>query len=118
MTKEERQLIGAKGGQVTAAQSEAKAAALRALHASRRGKRIHPDTREREIVLGKVESLVRDTIYGDRSIRAAAAFCKVSDRSLRRWLAGDHWPAPARLRRLEAWVRRHSRDATPRRKAS
>ncbi len=107
MTTAERKQFGAKGGSVTAAQSTAKAAALRALHASRRGKRQHPDTRERETVLGEALALLRTPMRGVVSIRVLAEHCRVSDRTVRRWLSGEDWPPPTALRRIAEWARRH-----------
>lgn len=99
--------IGALGGKVTAAESEAKAAALKALHASRRGKRVHPDTRERETVLAEVQRILRVPERSVVSIRALATNCRVSDRTLRRWLSGEDWPPATQVRRLAQWSRQH-----------
>lgn len=46
---------------------------------------------------------------GAVSTRALAAHLSVSDRTVRRWLAGVDLPPVATLRRIGAWVRRIER---------
>lgn len=99
----------AAAGSTTAAQSRAKRKALRALHRSRRGKRINDTGRERDNTLAILATLVREPVPGIRSIRSAAAAISVSDRSVRRWLAGQHWPSITHLRALRAWARKVAR---------
>lgn len=98
--------LAAKGGR---SRSKAKLAAVRALHAKRRGVRVHPDTRERETVLGELAAAVRVPRPGVVSIRQAARSCSVTDRTIRRWLTGEDWPPAIALRRLAAWLRRVAR---------
>jgi transcriptional regulator with XRE-family HTH domain len=105
MTSEERKKYGAKGGSITAAQSKAKAKALRKLHASRRGKHVNPDTREREIVLSEIASKIRKPVWGVASASVVARFCGVDPRTVRRWLSGKHWPDAGAIRRLQAWLK-------------
>jgi hypothetical protein len=95
---------GRLGGAVTAAESPKKAKALRDLHASRRGVRHRPDTRDRETVLTDVIAALRNPMRGVRSIRAVAAHCRVSDRTVRRWLSGEDWPPPTQIRRMQQWL--------------
>jgi len=83
---------------------------LRALHKSRRGKRVNDTGRERANVLSIIGSLVREPVRGVRSIRCAARGAGVSDRTVRRWLAGQHWPARQHLRALMSWARCAARE--------
>lgn len=85
--------------------SRAKARALSLLHASRRGVRQHPDTRERQTVLADVLALLRTPQRGVVSIRALADYCRVSDRTVRRWLSGEDWPPATQVRAMAEWVR-------------
>lgn len=83
--------------------------ALKALHSARRGRRVHPDSRERETVLAEVASALRYPLSGIRSIRVLAAYCRVHERTVRRWLSGEHWPPETAVRRMAQWARQHRR---------
>lgn len=99
-----------RGGKVTAAESPAKAKALKALHAKRRGVRIHPDTRERRTTIGELATLLNERHEpGKISIRAVAEFCRVSDRTVRRWLAEKHFPSPPKVRRMQQFLERNKK---------
>ena len=92
MTKKQ---AGSLGGSVTAAQSTAKAAALRRLHRARRGIPTNDcglTPRDYLRVLGHV--MRATTIPGGPSVRGLARGLLVSDRTVRRWLQG-HDIAPA-----------------------
>jgi len=106
MSPRQAKRIGALGGKVTGAESEAKAAALRALHRARRGVRLHADTREREVVLAALAAAVREPKWGVCSVRQAALHVGVSARTVHRWLSGEDWPPQSALRALERWLRR------------
>lgn len=102
-----RRQAGRLGGSVTAAQSPAKAAALAALHAARRGQRrtTAGAAREREVTLADLAAAIREPVRGVASIRVVAAYCGVSDRTVRRWLTGEDWPPATQIRRLRGWLR-------------
>lgn len=85
----------AKGG---AARTEAKAKALAALHASRSGRPVNPPPPKALASLRR-HLRRRKGVVGARaddglSITAAAVELGVSDRTLRRWLAGADRPHP------------------------
>lgn len=67
-----------------------------------RGRRAHP--RPPRGLLRALARALEQPERGSVSIRAAAEACRVSDRTVRRWLAGEDWPAPVSARRLERWV--------------
>lgn len=102
-----RRQAGRLGGSVTAAQSPAKAAALAALHAACRGQRrtTAGAAREREVTLADLAAAIREPVRGVASIRVVAAYCGVSDRTVRRWLTGEDWPPASQIRRMRAWLR-------------
>ena len=107
----------ARGGSATAATSEAKAKALEALHASRRGKRVqNPGVTPTELkrLMSNVARLLRKPIPGTRSQRTLAKELHVDSRSLRRWLSGKHWPDAAKVAILEKWVQHHDDAKRPR----
>lgn len=96
-----------RGGSVTAAESPAKARALRALHARRRGLRTNsPGLTEHALrgLLSDVMTSIRPARPG-QSIRALAGHCHVSDRTVRRWLDGTDWPDALGVRRMQSWLR-------------
>ncbi len=102
-----------KGGSVSAAQSPAKAAALAALHESRRGVPVNPMPAKLRRALTAAAVLIeahgvngpeRPALGPRGSIRAAARSMGVTDRALRRWLAGSHHPAPRYHTPLMEWV--------------
>jgi hypothetical protein len=97
---EKRALAGRKGG---SRRTERKLAALHALHASRRGKRLSRASAARDDVLARARDVLRDPVPG-RSARALAAWCGVSDMTVRRWLAGDDWPGMEQVKRIAVWV--------------
>lgn len=99
---EKRALAGRKGG---SRRSDAKLAALHALHASRRGKRLSGASAKRDDVLARARDVLRDPVPG-RSARALAAWCGVSDMTVRRWLSGDDWPAIEQVKKIEAWLKK------------
>lgn len=98
---EKRAAAGRKGG---SQRTSAKLAALRALHSARRGKRLSGASAARDDVLARARHVLRDPVPG-RSARALAAWCGVSDTTVRRWLAGADWPAMAQVKKIEAWSR-------------
>lgn len=108
---------GSVGGQATAATSPKKARALAALHASRRGQRKNdPGMTAHQLggLLADVAGLVRTQPEpGSVSFRALAAHCKVSDRTVRRWIGGTDWPNAAMTRRLETWIARARKADRP-----
>ncbi len=56
-------------------------------------------------VLAQVAELIRvHGAPGRISARALAAQLRVTDRSVRRWLAGTSLPAPDSLRAIEKWI--------------
>lgn len=85
--------------------SPAKLAALSRLHAARRGRRQSASSRERDTVLAEVLAAAREPERGVRSIRVVAAWCRVSDRTVRRWLTGEDWPPAQQVRRMRQWLR-------------
>lgn len=89
--------------------SKAQRAALDALHRARRGVRLHsPGVTDRELstLLGEISTALRSSPERGRvSLRALAAHCSVSDRTVRRWLAGEDMPDSRAVRRLSAWLR-------------
>ena len=97
---EKRALAGRKGG---SRRTERKLAALKALHKLRRGKRLSGASAKRDNVLARARDVLRDPVPG-RSARALAAWCGVSDMTVRRWLAGDDWPGMDKVSRIAAWV--------------
>jgi hypothetical protein len=97
---EKRALAGRKGG---SRRTAAKLAALHALHKRRRGKRLSGASAARDDVLARARDVLRDPVPG-RSARALAAWCGVSDMTVRRWLAGDDWPGMDKVSRIAAWV--------------
>jgi hypothetical protein len=109
MKKRVNKVASARGGAVTASRSPAKAAALKALHARMRGKRIHiGPSRERETALADLHALLeRARQRGVISIRKCATDLRVSDRTVRRWLAGVDWPPTTAVRAVREWVARH-----------
>jgi hypothetical protein len=85
--------------------SPARLRALRALHASRTGRRQSRRARERDSVLADLAAAVRSPDYHGRSIKACARYLKVSDRTVRRWLTGEDWPRMTEVRRVAQWLR-------------
>lgn len=106
-TTDSRRIAGRLGGSVTAAESPAKAAALAALHAALRGRRRSSAAtgREREVTLAELASAIREPVRGVASLRVVAEYCGVSDRTVRRWLAGEDWPPASQIRRIRSWLR-------------
>ena len=100
-TPESAARLGRRGGlRMTAARR----ASLRALHASRRGRRKSAPSAEREDTLERVRRLLENPARGVRSIRAVARSVGVSDRAVRRWLAGEDWPGMRYVRAMREWV--------------
>lgn len=97
---EKRAAAGRKGG---SQRTERKLAALKALHESRRGKRLSGASAARDDVLARARDVLRDPVPG-RSARALAAWCGVSDMTVRRWLAGDDWPGMDKVERVKSWI--------------
>lgn len=81
--------------------TEKKRQALGRLHAWRRGRRNHVPMAE-----GLVASVRDLTKRQDVSLKQLAAEAGVSDRSLRRWLAGEDHPAPPHVKSLRSAVAR------------
>ena len=99
------QRIGKKGGSWSGAQSPRKAAALEALFARRRGKRVNDPGRLIEI-MQIVERVTRVQLQPGRiSLRALANYIGVSDRTIRRWLSGHDWPDFENVRKIRRWLR-------------
>jgi hypothetical protein len=111
MTQYDWRKFGAMGGRVKAAESEAKAAALVALHASLRGRRTNDpgmSVRQMGALLADVTALLkRRSEPGRISLRALAAHCRVDPRTVGRWLDGVDWPSALMVRRMESWLRRN-----------
>jgi hypothetical protein len=109
--------LGRKGGSVTASQSRAKARALKALHAERRGRRINATgltVRELDTLMGDLATLLRTRWERGRiSAKAAARACGVSDRTVHRWLEGIDWPHSRYIWKLQAWMRKVSTGSKP-----
>lgn len=84
--------------------SQAKRKALAALHASRRGVRVHHQAADLGAVLARLEARITPPEPGLRSVRVVAQFCGVSDRTVRRWLSGEDLPAPAALEQVRRWL--------------
>lgn len=101
---EKRALAGRKGG---SRRTSAKLAALRALHASRRGKRLSGASAARDDVLARARDALRDPVPG-RSARALARWCGVSDTTVRRWLSGDDWPWIGHVESVKRWLEIYS----------
>lgn len=99
---------GAKGGKQM---TEAKAQALSALHARRRGIRLSPDIEARERVLEELREALRYPARGVVSVRACADALGVSDRTVRRWISEEDWPSPGAVAELRRWVRGLGRSA-------
>jgi hypothetical protein len=75
------------------------------------GKRRHRvDPVRLAAALDSVRGLLANPRRGEVSVRALAAHVGVSDRTVRRWLSGEDLPPAGAVRRVEAWVRRHSND--------
>ena len=86
--------------------SKAQLAALRRLHAARRGVRSRPPDPERERVLRAVREAVREPVYRVRSIRVLADELGVSDTAVRNWLIGRDWPSARHVQAMAMWVER------------
>lgn len=87
----------------------AKAAALAAMQSARKGKPVHPEPPKAWVKL-RTKLRRRRGVVGARaedglSIKAAAAEIGVSDRTLRRWLAGEDRPAPQHHAAIERIAR-------------
>lgn len=86
-----------------------KAAALAALHAGRRGKPVNPEPPKAWAALRKRlrkrKGVVGAPAKDGLSIKAAATEIGVSDRTLRRWLAGTHRPDPMHHEAIERLAR-------------
>lgn len=61
--------------------------------------------RELSSTLADVQRLVRNPEKGRRSIRVLAQYCRVSDRTVRRWLDGTDQPPSTAVQRLQSWIR-------------
>jgi hypothetical protein len=76
----------------------AKAAALAAMQSARKGKRVHPEPPKAFARIAKALRKRKGAsgLGADNglSVREVAAEIRVSDRTLRRWLAGEDRPAP------------------------
>jgi hypothetical protein len=68
--------------------TKARAAQIARLHASRRGRRVHP----------KPPPEIKRLARSGASLRQLAAIIGVHDRTMRQWIAGIDYPAP-RFRR-------------------
>lgn len=93
---------GARGG---SRMTEAKQNALAALHAGRKGVRQARQADSRDRVLEAVRAAVCEPVRGLRSVRVVAAWCHVSDRTVRRWLSGEDWPPIEQVHAMEHWLR-------------
>ena len=92
---------GARGG---AKMTQAKRKALAALHDSRRGVRLAPPSRARSRIVAAVRQAVGEPERGVRSVRVLAAWCQVSDRTVRRWLSGEDWPPIEQVHAMDQWL--------------
>ena len=79
--------------------------ALADMHAARRGIRQRPRGLPTDLGRAVADLLREQPERGRISIRCAASAVGVSDRTLRRWLAGEDWPAPGAVSRLRRWLR-------------
>lgn len=86
--------------------SPARALALARLHRAKRGVRQNVNPGRQRTLKAVATLLRRHPVPGLVSRRALAAHCQVSDRTLRRWLAGEDWPPRAQLDRLAELTRR------------
>lgn len=114
-TSKARAAAGAKGGAVSAANSPAKAAALAALHASRRSVPVHPEPPPELGELARIITRGRE-VLGQRnpaSISEAARQIRVNQRTLRRWLSGEDRPAKSHHRAIVATTRRFREMSPP-----
>jgi len=100
-TPESAARAGRRGGQRMTA---ARRASLRALHASRRGRRRSAPSAERDEVIERMRRVLESPKRGVRSIRAVSRSVGVSDRAVRRWLAGEDWPGMRYVRAMREWV--------------
>jgi succinate dehydrogenase flavin-adding protein (antitoxin of CptAB toxin-antitoxin module) len=103
------QEMGKMGGSCSAAASPAKAAALEALFARRRGKRISdPGVSPDRLVqiMRMVQDVTRVQFQPERvSKRALARYLGVSDRTIGRWISGHRWPDKRHVRKILVWLR-------------
>lgn len=101
MTKSESGRLG--GSKNT----RAKRTALAALHAARRGVPVNPEPAGWRPILTQLLLILRtpDRTVG-RSRRALASELGLTDKSLRRWLAGECFPPAQHLPALRSWIRR------------
>lgn len=87
----------------------AKAAALAAMQRARKGKPVNPDPPKAWAVLRKRlrkrKGVVGEPAEDGLSIKAAAAEIGVSDRTLRRWLAGEDRPGAEHHEAIERLAR-------------
>ena len=94
---------------MTAELSKVKRAALRRLHAARRGKRRNaigmPEHTFRGL-LADLMTALREPEPNVRSIRTLARHCEVAPRTVSRWLDGTDWPPAHKVRRLQSFLRR------------
>lgn len=87
--------------------SKNRKAALAALHALRKGRRVNkPGLTEHQLnaLLSDVQATVREPKRGVRSIRQLAHTAGVADKTVRRWLNGRCWPAAKHVNVLRLWV--------------
>jgi len=78
-----------------------------------KGKRRNDPGPEWPALRRQLRALLRPRAFatpGQPSRRGLARRLKVSDRSVRRWLAGEDWPARPSAAQLAAWLRRLERQ--------
>lgn len=105
-----RRDAGAFGGR---SRSARKLAALRVIHARRRGRRVHtPGMAAGDLarLMARVAAIIRERPErGRTSVRALADYIGVSDRTVRRWIDGVDWPRAGPVRSIMRWIQTRSR---------
>lgn len=92
--------------------SPAKKNQLKAIWQARRDVPVNdPGVTNHELrgILADIHTILRDPEPGVRSIRRLADECKVSDKTVRRWLAGEDTPPSTAVRVMQQWARKHAR---------
>ena len=97
-TQESASSAGKKGG---SARTFAQKKALRDLHRARKGRRVRVQCIGREDVMA---AALQWTTEHRGSTERLAAWCQVSERTLRRWLRGQMWATPDQVTLVNRWL--------------
>lgn len=68
------------------------------------GRRRHSPGTEYDRLLDRLRERLDRRVWGKVSCRVLADWCGVSDRTVRRWLSGQHLPEARQTMRISSWL--------------